>query len=46
MCKDPKKRATLADTIKEKLTEKQTEITTICSGMYNKEYMQVKEIFL
>lgn len=33
MSKDSEKRATLADIIKEKLTEKQTEIFTIYSGM-------------
>lgn len=33
MSKDSEKRSTLADIIKEKLTEKQTEIFTIYSGM-------------
>lgn len=32
MPKDPAQRATLADIIKEKLTEKQTELQTIFSG--------------
>ncbi|KFM73697.1 Bystin, partial [Stegodyphus mimosarum] len=31
MCKDPQKKATLADIIKEKLTEKQTEIQSVYS---------------
>lgn len=34
MAKDAEKRATLTDIIKEKLTEKQTEIFTLCSGMF------------
>lgn len=34
MCNDIEKRQTFADIIKEKLTEKQTEIYTVYSGMF------------